>query len=105
MALVILTVFVSIPTMIATYSLSFSVISKFLSLFLLNWHFLHTFVDSFQGCYKDGTESGTFDCRGFQHVLLLQSLLYFIDTVLCVCYSNPYDISDRHNQCSAIQEG
>ena len=30
--------------------------------------FLHTFMDSFQGCYKDGTELGTRDCRWFSSV-------------------------------------
>ena len=33
--------------------------------------FLHTFMDSFQGCYKDGTERGTQDCRWFSSVLLI----------------------------------
>ena len=49
--------------------------------------FLHTFMDSFQGCYKDGTEHGTRDCRWFLSLLLmLQFILismyaYFLDTV------------------------
>ena len=33
-------------------------------------HFIHTFVDSFQGCYKDGTEQGTRDCRWFSAAYL-----------------------------------
>ena len=33
--------------------------------------FLHTFMDSFQGCYKDGTEHGTRDCRWFSSLLLI----------------------------------
>ena len=33
--------------------------------------FLHTFMDSFQGCYKDGTERGTQDCRWFLSVLFI----------------------------------
>jgi hypothetical protein len=36
---------------------------KILNLFPVRWYILHTFVDSFQGCYKDGTEPGTRDCR------------------------------------------
>ena len=32
---------------------------------------LHTFVDSFAGCYKDGTELGTRDCRYFAGLGLL----------------------------------
>ena len=67
LAVVILTLFVSIPTItLALYPFQF--FQKFLSFFPLNWHFLHAFVDSFQGCYKDGTEPGTFDCVGFQHL-------------------------------------
>lgn len=31
----------------------------------LRWYVLHTFMDSFQGCYKDGTEPGMQDCRWF----------------------------------------
>ena len=34
-----------------------------LNLFKLSHFALHTFVDSFAGCYKDGTEPGTRDCR------------------------------------------
>ena len=49
--------------------------------------FLHTFMDSFQGCYKDGTEHGTRDCRWFSSLLLMLRFIlismyaYFLDTV------------------------
>ena len=33
--------------------------------------FLRIFVDSFQGCYKDGTEVGTQDCRWFLSLFLI----------------------------------
>jgi hypothetical protein len=36
---------------------------QFLSIFGVNWHCLHTFIDSFQGCFKDGTDQGTYDLR------------------------------------------
>ena len=36
-----------------------------LNFFKLGHFALHTFVDSFTGCYKDGTEPGTRDCRYF----------------------------------------
>ena len=40
---------------------------------------LHIFVDSFAGCYKDGTEPGTRDCRYFAAMFLfLRILLYII---------------------------
>ena len=44
-----------------------------LSYIPINWHFLHAFVDSFQGC-----ELGTFDCRWFSVLLLLIRILLFI---------------------------
>jgi hypothetical protein len=39
---------------------------------------LHTFVDSFAGCYKDGTEPGTRDCRYFAGLYLLIRLIGYI---------------------------
>ena len=39
---------------------------------------LHTFVDSFAGCYKDGTEPGTRDCRYFAALYLLVRLVFYI---------------------------
>jgi hypothetical protein len=62
--------FVSIPTIIFTLY-PCQCFQTFLSLFSFNWHFLHAFVDSFQGSYKDGTEPGTFDCRWFSIPMLL----------------------------------
>ena len=62
LAIVMLSIFVLLPTLIL-FLYPFQLFQKFLSLFPLNWHFLHVFVDSFQGCYKDGTQPGTFDCR------------------------------------------
>ena len=70
LAIIISTLFVCIPTIILVlYPCKF--FQKFLSLFPINWHFLHAFVDSFQGCYKDGTEPGTQDCRWFSVPMLL----------------------------------
>ena len=69
-AIILVTLFVAIPTVIfILYPCQF--FQKFLSLFPINWHFLHAFVDSFQGCYKDGTEPETFDCRWFSVPMLL----------------------------------
>ena len=76
-AIIILTLFVSIPTIIFILY-PFQLFQKFLSYFPFNWHFLHAFVDSFQGCYKDGTEPGTFDCRWFSTLIHLIRLLFFI---------------------------
>ena len=78
LAIITLTTFVGIPTFILLLY-PFQFFQRFLSLFPFNWHFLHAFVDSFQGCYKDGTEPGTFDCRWFAVVqLLLRPLLFTV---------------------------
>ena len=39
---------------------------------------LHTFVDSFAGCYKDGTEPGTRDCRYFAALFLIIRILFYV---------------------------
>ena len=93
LALVIFTLFVGIPTTtLILYPFQF--FQKFLSIFPFHWHYLHAFVDSFQGCYKDGTEHGTFDCRWFSVLPLLlrltmfiiftstQSMMFFVYTVI-----------------------
>ena len=61
LALVFLVIFVIIPTLVLTLY-PFQFFQRFLSLFPLRWHFLHAFIDSFQGCYKDGTKPVTVDC-------------------------------------------
>ena len=77
LAIITLAVFVVVPTIIfALYPCQF--FQKFLSLIPINWHFLHAFVDSFQGCYKDGTEPGTLDCRWFSVIKLIIQLLLFL---------------------------
>lgn len=51
---------------------------KCLNVFRINRYYgLHIFVDSFTGCYKDGTESGTRDCRYFAAFFLLLRILTF----------------------------
>ena len=66
----------------------FHFFQKFLSFFPLNWHYLHAFVDSFQGCYKDGTKPGTFNSRWFSTTALLIRLFCFIicGTTLSMMY-------------------
>ena len=76
-ALVLLTLFVIIPS-ITLILYPFSFFQKLLFVFPINWHFLHAFIDSFQGCFKDGTEPGTLDCRCFSVVMLLVRLLFFL---------------------------
>ncbi len=46
----------------------------------VNWHYLHTFMDCFQGCYKNGMEN-TRDYRYFAGIYLLVRLAYNIQLV------------------------
>ena len=36
-----------------------------------NWQALRIFIDSFQGCYKDGVVEGKYDCRYFSAIFLI----------------------------------
>ena len=64
MAITILIIFVLLPILILLlYPCNW--FQRLLNVFPVNWQVLHTFVDSFQGCYKDGTEPETRDCRWF----------------------------------------
>ena len=81
LAIAVLCVFVILPTVVfALYP--FSLFQKFLNLFPVRWYILHTFMDSFYGCYKDGTQPGTHDYRLFASmffaVRISQFLLYFL---------------------------
>ncbi len=51
---------------------------KVLNSLPIRQHILHTFVDSFHGCFKDGTEPGTYDCRWFASLFLFMRFLLFI---------------------------
>ena len=69
---------VVIPTLVLTLY-PFQYFQKFLSCFPIQWHFLHAFVDSFQGSYKDGTEPGTYDCCWIaQFGLYIRLALFFV---------------------------
>ena len=57
-----------------------------LNLFKLNHFALYTFMDLFIGCYKDGTEPKTRDCRYFAACFFL---LRFVNYVVLAC---TYDI-------------
>ena len=62
LAVSVLTIFVIFPTLLMILY-PFRWFQKALNLLPVRWYILHTFVDLFQGCYKDGTEPGTHDCR------------------------------------------
>ena len=62
LSLSMLTVFIVFPTLILM-CFPFQCFQKCLSYYQIPLHYLRTFVDSFQGHYKDGTEPGTYDLR------------------------------------------
>ena len=51
---------------------------KLLNVFPFRWYILHTFMDSFYGCYKNGTEPGTCDCRWFVSLFYIVRFLGFL---------------------------
>ena len=77
LAIISLFFFVFLPTLILTLY-PFSLFQKFLNLFPFRWYILHTFVDSFCGCYKNGTQPGTRDYRWFASAFLILRLGHFI---------------------------
>ena len=78
LAIIMCLFFVILPvTTLALYPFSF--LQRFLNLFPVRLLiFVHTFMDSFQGCYKDGTEPGTRDCRWFSSVYFFFRFLSFM---------------------------
>ena len=78
LAIIMCLIFVIIPvTTLALYPFSF--FQRFLSLFPVRLLiFIRTFMDAFQGCYKDGTEPGTRDYRWFSSVYFFCRFLLFI---------------------------
>ena len=69
-ATVVVIVFAILPVLLLI-SYPFRCFQKFLNLFPVRWYILHTFVESFYGSYKDGTQPGTRDCRCFASLFFL----------------------------------
>ena len=86
LAFAALLLFVLLPTLLL-FLYPFNWFQKCLNLFPVRWYILHTFMDSFQGCYKDGTQPGTHDCRWFAslpfvcHILLFVTCIFTFDEV------------------------
>ena len=81
LAIVVLVVFVLLPVLILMLY-PFRWFQKILNVLPVHWYVLHTFMDSFQGCYKDGTESGTWDYRWFASVFFIVRCIFFLFTTL-----------------------
>ena len=77
LAIVVFIVFVITPMLtLALYPLS--IFQRCASHFPQRWQIaLHILMDSFQGCYKDGTEPGCRDCRWFSAVAFVLRLIIF----------------------------
>ena len=78
LAIIMCLFFVILPvTTLFLYPFTF--FQRFLNLFPGRWLiFIRTFMDAFQGCYKDGTEPGTRDCRWFSSVYFLSHFWLFV---------------------------
>ena len=103
-----------VPTLILI-CYPFQCFQKCLSYYQIWLHYLCTFVDSFKGCYKDGTEPGTYDlcwlpsyglilrlCIGDSLALTLSSM-YFIyivilltSTTIALINFQPYNNTVAH---------
>ncbi len=81
LAIGVLFIFVILPVMILMLY-PFQWFQKILNLFPVRWYVLHTFVDSLQGFYKNGTEPGTRDCRWFASVFFIIRLFLLIESAL-----------------------
>ena len=65
---------------------------KFLNLFPVRWYILHTYMDSFHGCYKNGTQPGTRDYRWFVSVFFFarvcQLVLFTLGNAVVFMFMN-----------------
>ena len=83
LAVVILSTYIALPP-ILLFLYPFKIFRKCLRKCRLNCNVLHTFIDAFQGCYKDGTK-GTYDCRYFSAFYFLIRIC-FISIRLALSY-------------------
>ena len=79
-AIVALAFFAVLPAMVLLLY-PFRFFQKLLNMFPVQWQILHTFMDSYQGCYKNGTEPGTRDCRWFASAFFLIRYILLIISV------------------------
>ena len=86
LALFVLVTFIIIPfLLLLLYPLKW--FQECLNFFNLSHFALHSFADSFMGCYKDGTEPGTRDCRYFAAFFFL---LRFTNYIVLACTYDSY---------------
>ena len=76
LALFVFVVFICFPVVLL-FAYPMRCFQRFLTRMNMNHELLRMFMDSFQGCYKDGT-NGTRDCRYFAGVYFLLRILLFL---------------------------
>ena len=80
MAIVFLTIFNILPLLLLLlYPMQW--FQWCLNRFKLSYVGLHILIDSFTGCYKDGMEPGTRDCRYFAALFLFLRILYLVAVI------------------------
>ena len=85
LSLIVLILFVITPLLVLILY-PFQCFQKLVSIIPLKSNILHAFIDLFQGCYKDGTEPGTLDCRWFSVLIVLIRLFLYI--MIAIKYSS-----------------
>ncbi len=86
LALVVFSIFIMLPLQIFIFYY-FRFYQRLLQMFPRRWQvFLHTFMDAFQGCYKNGSEFATRDCRWFS---VVPFFVHFSSCVLYAAVLNP----------------
>ena len=83
-AVMVMVLFTIIPVFVLILY-PFRCFQKFLNLFPIRWYILRTIVESFYGCYKDGTQPGTRDCRWFASLFFLSRF--------CMMFAGAYTYS------------
>ena len=94
-AVIVLSTFVLAPPLILILYPT-KLFQKCLGCCKQRWLALHTFVDAFQGCYKDGT-NGTHDCRYFAGIYLRLRIILLLIHALTLPLGFDWIIPCRHS--------
>ena len=81
LAISVLLLFVILPAMLLCLY-PFNWFQKCLNMFPVRWYVMHTFIDSFHGYFKDGTEPDSCDCRWFAAFFFLARFFLFVAAAL-----------------------
>ena len=81
------------PTILFLLFYQLKCFQKLLNSLRIHSHLLKAVMDSFQGCYKDGTDAGTRDCRWFVAVPFIgQLIILTLHSILLVSTVLPFII-------------